>query len=235
MILARIHFWSPTEAFTYVRIFYGWENDFAPASAHLLYTIIEGYLSRVFHLFGSDASIPAIRPQPKAATSSRPLADSAQTTPADRSPIPSQIGERPIHVNAVQETTCQIIKPPRIYARSLSKICRMVCRRQRQIWDGKQILDIEAMRSQIGPSINTLRKLPELVSNWDDPHYRWYADTWLREQSGHTPHEVANLLSDLREKLTAEDWAVVIARPDGKRSKPPAPQNRQSIDRKPFL
>lgn len=217
MLLARFHFYPVTNATTYVHIYYGWHAGFDMEAVQLLYDIINGYLRRLHHLFGPDV------PGPTSTANYHPD-DATWQTSKETSPtlnnqsVPFQVEEKPIHMDALREETEQIIDPPRIYPGSLAKICRMVCLRQRQIEAGSQIQDIEVIRSKVGPSINTLRKLPELVANWTDPHYRWYADIWLRQQSGHAPHEITKLLNELWEKLTGEDWTVVIANGKGKGS-----------------
>jgi hypothetical protein len=231
MLLASIHFWAPGNTFTYVCIYFGWHDDFSQETVQLLHRIIEGYLSRMLYLYGSDTTIAADNPGRVATKGPIHIrADPVQAEPLNDPPDPFDLGERPLYAQVLREEKCHIIKPPRIYPRSLAKICRMVCHRQRQIEAGKVIPDIEQMRSRTGPSVNTLRKLPELVSNWDNPDYRWYADNWLREQSGHAAHEVTKLLSELRAELTKEDWAMVITQPDGRTGNAASPNGSGSLD-----
>lgn len=221
LLVARIHFWPARDTVTYVQIFYGWHDDFALDEVQQLCRVIDGYLNRVIYLFGPNMPLPAVDTQPGHVTA-------VKQTPADASPAeptnyqsskpssPFPVREKPVYMSTTREEAVQIIDPPRLYAYTLTKICHMVSWRQQLIEAGEPIQDIETVRSKMGPSINSLRKLPELVANWKDPRYCWYADVWLRQQSGHAPHERTRLLNELREKLMADDWTVVISRADGK-------------------
>lgn len=232
LVFARLHYWAKPDKFTYVRILYGWAWEAEPEQVKLLYDLLEGYIQRVLNLFGEGA--PALAPPHREAyEASRTEAYPAEalTTAVKSEPFVS--GTRPRHFNAQQVEPQQIIKLPRIYLKTLAKVCQMVSLRQQQIEKGQAIPDIETVRDNLSLSINTLRKLPELVSNWTNPAYRWYADTWLREQSGHKDEEITQMLSDVRERLLAEDWAVVIAapaKPPPKAKDMPAGQNRSPTD-----
>lgn len=232
LVFARFHFWAKPDKFTYIRILYGWTREADPMQIQLLYDLLWGYIQRILHLFGEGVSAPApsVRGVDEACRAEAYPADS-RTTPINSEPF--MTGARPRPFNAEPVEPHHIIKLPRIYSKSLAKVCQMVSLRQQQIEKGQAIPDIETVRDNLSLSINTLRKLPELVSNWTNPAYRWYADTWLREQSGHKDEEITQMLSDVRERLLAEDWALVIAAP----AKPPpkakdmlAGQNRSPTD-----
>ncbi len=107
------------------------------------------------------------------------------------------------------EELYRLMKPPRIYGKTLAKVCLMVAQRQQQIYKNGRIQDINQVRDQCGPSKNTLLKLPELVTNWYDRSYHWNVMTWLTVYSGHTEKEISERLSYLKANLTEEVWAVV--------------------------
>jgi hypothetical protein len=102
----------------------------------------------------------------------------------------------------------------------------MAAYRQRNIDEDKKIKDLPVIRERFGPSANTMRKLPQLSANWSNPHYRWYVDIWLREQTAHTPDEITQILSDVREQLTAEDWHLVMSVSGPNALKPIPPNGR---------
>lgn len=107
------------------------------------------------------------------------------------------------------EELYRLMDPPRIYGKTLAKVCLMVAQRQQQIHKNGRIQDINQVRRQCGPSKNTLLKLPELVTNWYDRGYHWNVMTWLTVYSGHTEKEISERLSYLKANLTEEVWAVV--------------------------
>lgn len=232
LVFARFHFWAKPDKFTYIRILYGWTREADPKQIQLLYDLLWGYIQRILHLFGEGvpAPAPSVRGVDETCRTEAYPPDS-RTTPASSEPFMTGARPRPFNVEPVEPH--QIIKLPRIYSKSLAKVCQMVSLRQQQIEAGQAVPDIETVRTKCGLSINTLRKLPELVSYWSNPAYRWYADTWLREQSGHKDEEITQMLSDVRERLLAEDWAVVIAAPaksPPKAKDMPAGQNRSPTD-----
>jgi hypothetical protein len=116
------------------------------------------------------------------------------------------------HSNIGFEEKYKITKAPRFYSSTVASICLMAAIRQRNINKGKKIVNLRKARKKIGPSVNTMRKLPELVNNWNNPDYRWYVDSWLREQTAHTSDEISQILSDLQEGLTEEVWDLVTSR-----------------------
>lgn len=107
------------------------------------------------------------------------------------------------------ETLYRYMDPPRFYGKSLAKVCRMVAERQRQINKRGWVQDINELSKWIRPSRNTLRKIPELMTHWDDIGYCWNVEIWLRSYSGHNEKEISGLLSYLRDNLTEEVWAAV--------------------------
>ncbi len=232
LVFARLHYWAKQDKFTYIRVLYGWPREADPKQVKLLYDLVEGYIQRILHLFGEGIPAPT-PPHHGAFEESRIEAYPAESRTTSVKSEPFVSGARPRHFNVQQVEVQEIIKLPRIYPQSLVKVCQMVSLRQRQIEAGQAVPDMETVRTKCGLSINTLRKLPELVSYWSNPAYRWYADTWLREQSGHKAEEIPQMLSDVCERLMAEDWAVVIATP----AKPPlaakdmpSGQNRSQTD-----
>jgi hypothetical protein len=103
------------------------------------------------------------------------------------------------------------MKPPRMYASTLSNICVMVTERQRQIDAGGEIPKLDTFNSRVRPSRNTMLKIPELFTHWFDKRYRWNLITWLRDHSGHTETEVSEILSTLYYSLSPEAWAAVTS------------------------
>ena len=110
---------------------------------------------------------------------------------------------------APDEELYQLMEPPRIYGKTLARVCLMVAERQRQLDKFGTVRDINEVRQQVGPSKNTLLKLPELVTHWYDVNYRWNVETWLRCYSGHSQKEISERLSYLKYNLTERVWAVV--------------------------
>ena len=108
------------------------------------------------------------------------------------------------------ETLYRYMDPPRFYGKTLAKVCRMVAERQRQIAKRGWVQDINEISKWIKrPSRNTLCKIPELVTHWDDVEYCWNVETWLRRYSGHNEKEISELLSYLRNNLKEDVWAAV--------------------------
>lgn len=105
----------------------------------------------------------------------------------------------------------RVMKPPRLYPKTLSNICIMVAERQRQIDKMGVIPRMEKFDSRLVPSRNTLLKIPELVTHWHDIRYRWNVVTWLRHHSGHTEREISEILSYLHLHLDEEVWEAVTS------------------------
>jgi hypothetical protein len=123
--------------------------------------------------------------------------------------LPRSKPETSVKSLAPDEELYQLMEPPRIYGKTLARVCLMVAERQRQLDKFGTVKDINEVRQQVGPSKNTLLKLPELVTHWYDVNYRWNVETWLRCCSGHDQKEISERLSYLKYNLTEKVWAVV--------------------------
>jgi hypothetical protein len=216
MMMASIHFWSKNDDFTHAAIFLGRHEKSPSDDFNMLRKLVQKYATSLMKLFDPEGEATFFNSYIK------PTADTEQQLP-DSSPLelldnPTDTvwktgsnGKIPFHMNSGPEQKHKIIKPPRFYSATVASICLMAAIRQRNINEGKKIKNFRKTLKQIGPSKNTMRKLPELVGNWYNPDYRWYVDLWLREYTGHTPDEVSQILSDLRAQLTIEDWTLVIS------------------------
>lgn len=98
---------------------------------------------------------------------------------------------------------------PRLYKKSLLKICRMAARRQAAIVQGKPIPDLSLLCQKHGPSKNTLEKAGVLLAKWHEPSFSWNVVTWLHEYSSHSADEITDYLNYLRTRLNREEWELV--------------------------
>ncbi|MCB8979880.1 MAG: hypothetical protein H6657_20920 [Ardenticatenaceae bacterium] len=137
-----------------------------------------------------------------------------EATAGDIADPEDPVGQHLLAVPVPTEDELQLyrkMKPPRMYASTLSNICVMVTERQRQIDAGGEIPKLDTFNRRVRPSRNTMLKIPELFTHWFDKQYRWNLITWLRDHSGHTKTEVSEILSTLYYSLSPEAWAAVTS------------------------
>ncbi len=211
LILARLHFWEHAPGKTYLRIFIGWDETVPLEILQQMYLLLHGYSHLVEQATQIDQSVPKASrngqtgapPVPEVMTN----ANSNKEVSADW--LREQQSEKVSKQDEPNEELYKMLEPPRIYGKSLIKICLMVGERQQQIDLNGRIPDIETVRRRRGPSRNTLLKVPELVTNWDDVSYRWNVVTWLQVYSGHTDTEISERMSRLQANLMPKVWAAV--------------------------
>lgn len=218
LILLRMHLWQPLENVTYLRLFLGWNDAPDPLALQQIVDLADDYLIRVRHLVGAVAEAAAERePQsasPQAAGAAGDvLPEDVALDKASVSPVDSRvtdIGELPPNdIRDVADVELPAPERPRIYTRSLLKICRMAVIRQKAVDENRPIPGIEQVRRKHGPSYNTLLKAIDLVANWDERAFVWDVACWLKVHSDHTPSEITDRLNDLRTSMDAEDWSRV--------------------------
>lgn len=216
LVLAQIHFWSPTDNFTYVAIMFGWKDETHLGMVYKLFSLLEGYINRIIELFDPKGDkfffklpsklTPNVGQTLPTTVPTAPLENPTGTfEEADDLRISTPYGSTGL------EERHKIIDAPRFYSSTVASICFLAAIRQRNINSGKKIVNLRKARKKIGPSVNTMRKLPELVNNWNNPDYHWNVDSWLRKQTAHTPNEISQILSDLQEGLTEEVWDLVTS------------------------
>ena len=218
LIMLRMHLWSQLENVTYLRLFLGW-NDAADARViNQIMDLLDDYVIRILRLTSAAPGITekneTLKP-PKVADPDPDPVNNLPTVTIDANdeselltyPEIGSKGELPS--SQLWDTTTMdlsVATRPRIYARSLLKICRMAVVRQKALDENRPIPSIEQVRQKYGPSYNTLLKVIDLVNNWDEKTYFWDVTFWLKAHSGHTSTEITDRLNDIRTSLDPEDW-----------------------------